>query len=236
MVVSIVQRYRDVGGRGLTPTVGDIIGERYGSGRCCGSIKLQIPPGIDWRDGDVASLGRAYSDDVQYRAVGLFVIAQYIKNLLGSSASSECVILGFDVTGLLGAGFREILMVGGGILVPLGTVMVLRLNLVPLHGDDRSAVIWIPDIALDHIVKHRNPMIGAEHQFRGGVYRFKRLECDMCTIGSTGSDVIASLLAPCRVYAPIHGNRTSRLARAASQVEYRFGGGRKSYYCEPAWR
>ncbi|MCC2711492.1 hypothetical protein LK479_19140, partial [Erysipelatoclostridium ramosum] len=73
---------------------------------------------------DVASLGRAYSDDVQYRAVGLFVIAQYIKNLLGSSASSECIILGFDVTGLLGAGFREILMVGGGILVPLGTVMV----------------------------------------------------------------------------------------------------------------
>ena len=105
MVVSIVQRYRDVGGRGLAPTVGDIVGERYGSGRCCGSIKLQIPPGIDWRDGDVASLGRAYSDDVQYRAVGLFVIAQYIKNLLGSSASSECIILGFDVTGLLGAGF-----------------------------------------------------------------------------------------------------------------------------------
>ena len=28
---------------------------------------------------------------------------------------------------------------------------------------------------------------------------------------------------------------TIRLARAASQVEYRFGGGRKSYYCEPAW-
>ena len=84
----------------------------------------------------LAPSGGAYRGDAQYGAVGLFVVAEHVEDLLRSCSRAERIIFGFDLAGLRRAGLAEIMLVVGAVVVLFLLLRLFGFHLVPLDFDD----------------------------------------------------------------------------------------------------
>ena len=214
VVVPAYQCEAYVGVGGLPASVGDFIAERYGSFGCRGSVELQISSVVYGGNADVGAVGGAYRGDAQYGAVGLFVVAEHVEDLLRSCSRAERIIFGFDLAGLRRAGLAEIMLVVGAVVVLFLLLRLFGFHLVPLDFDDFGGFLWIPDVAVDHVVEYDQTMVGAEYQFRSGVDVGQGVECHVRTVYGAHFGVIVGFLCPCGEYASACGHRLGGLALA----------------------
>ena len=91
---------------------------------------------------------------------------------------------------------------------------LLRLHLVPLDLDDLCGFLWIPHVAVDHVVEHRQTMVGTEHEFGGGIHVLQGCELRMAIMRRAHAQIIVRLLAPRGGYATVGGHGLCRVALA----------------------
>ena len=234
VVVASDQGEVHVGVGCLPASVGNLIAERCRSFDCRGCVELQISSVVYGRDADVGSVRGAYRGDAQHGTVGLFVVAKHVEDLLRARSRAERIVFRFDLPGLRRAGFAEIMLVVGAVVVLFLLLRLFGFHLVPLDFDDFGGFLRIPNIAVDHVVEYDQTMVGAEYQFRSGVDVGQGVECHVRTVGGAYFGVIVGFLRPCGEYASACGYRLGGLALAGIR---RFRGflGVEVHRCEPAW-
>ena len=133
------------------------------------------------------------------------------------------------------AGFAEIMLVVGTVVVLFLLLRLFGFHLIPLDFDDFGGFLRIPDVAVDHVIEYDQTMVGAEYQFRSVVDVGQGVECHVRTVCGAYFGRIVGFLRP-------RGERPSALLRywlggLAFAGIWCFRGflGAEVHRCGPAW-